>query len=538
MSLKAATRKTKLWPATSVVVGAALVLSGCSPASTDPTAESTLVDSGSEIEEITVALPGSLSNLYTGQEAGILNYYIASVTQEGLVSMNPDGTIVQGLAESWEQTDDVTYVFTLRDDALFQNGEPVTADDVVFSLEQAQDETASPNLAFYLGGVEGAEATADNEVTVTLTAPDASFLVNMSTAGALFVTQQVFWEEHDGNVGTSESLLLGTGPYQVTEFVPDSHVTFDRVDTWWGGTPAVKQVTVEFIPDENTRLLAAQSGDIDLAFNVPLTQVSQWQSIDTMRVESANDLSYVGLLFDTRVAPFDDPKVRQAIAHSIDKDAIVTSLLRDHGESATAMMTPESLAQAYQPEEAREQLATIPQYEFDLDQAAQVLSESSVPEGFTAEFTYPATGPQLGTAAQAIAENLSTIGIDLDVREVPIEEWLATIGDGEHGIGYMWYFSTTGDPAEVPNYLLGEANPSGYENDAILDLLAQAGSEQDPAERVRLLIEAETLQATDAVNVPLWWGQSITAFASDLGIDQYSSFAFLSSWPASLFQAE
>jgi len=525
----------RLAKAATVAAAGALLLAACS----SPAPESTTgPDTGAEIDHITVALPGSLSSLYVGQEAGILNYYIASIAQEGLVSIDAQGKIQPGLAESWEQTDDVTYVYELRDDAEFQDGTPVTADDVVFSLEQARDETSSPGLAYYLTNVDTIEKTGDAEVTITLTEPDAAFAANMSTGGAAFITSKAFWEEHDGKVGTADALLLGSGPYQVTEFAPDSHVTFERVDTWWGDLPTVKEITVNFVPDESTRLLAAQSGDVDVAFNVPLAQSQQWEKLDTMRVEYVNDLSYVGLYFNTSIAPFDDPKVREAFAHAVDRDAYVEKLLRGHGEAATAIMTPESLGKAYSADEARDLLAGIPQWDYDLDAAKKALAASSVPDGFEAELLTPNTGPQLGTAAQALAQNLAEIGITLNVREVPIEEWLASLdASSDHGVGLMWYFSTLGDPAEVPSYLLGAGNPAAYDNPEIVDLLAQAGAESDPKARIDLLVQAETLQAEDAVNVPLWWGQSATAFADDLGMKDYSSFAFISSWPTQLYRA-
>lgn len=515
-----------------------LLLAACATGAPDP-GTGVGADTGEEIDHITVALPGSLSNLYVGQEAGILNYYIASIAQEGLVSVDAQGRVQPGLAESWEQTDDVTYVYELRDDAEFQDGTPVTADDVVYSLEQARDETVSPGLAYYLAGVDTIEKTDEQEVTITLTAPDAAFAANMSSGGAAFISSQAFWEQHAGKVGTADSLLLGTGPYQVTEFVPDSHVQLERVDTWWGELPKVKSITVEFIPDESTRLLAAQSGDVDVAFNVPLAQASQWEKLDTMRVEYVNDLSYVGLYFNTSLPPFDDPKVREAFAHAVDRDAVVDKLLRGHGEAATAIMTPESLGKAYDADEARKVLAEIPQYDFDLDAAKAALAESGHPDGFEAELLTPSTGPQLGTAAQSLAENLASIGVSLNVREVPIEEWLASLdASSSYGVGLMWYFSTLGDPAEVPSYLLGPGNPSAYSNPEIDELLAQAGAESDPVARAELLVQVETLQAEDVVNVPLWWGQSATAFAKDLGFDDYSSFAFISSWPTRLYRAE
>lgn len=527
----------RLAQAGAVVAAGALLLTACSgdPA---PSASTALADSGEQIDSITVALPGSLSNLYVGQESGILNYYVASIAQEGLVAIDADGALQPALAESWSQPDDVTYVYELRDDAMFQDGTPVTADDVVFSLNEARDETTSPGLAYYMTNVESVEKTGDSEVTITLTEPDAAFAKNMSTGGAAFITSKAFWEANDGNVGTASSLLMGTGPYKVTEFAPDSHVTFERTDTWWGEEPKVKSITVNFIPDESTRLLAAQSGDIDVAFNVPLAQSTQWENLDTMRVDYINDLSYVGLYFNTSVAPFDDPKVREAIAHAVDRDAYVDKLLRGHGEAATAIMTPESLAAVYSPDVAREKLAEIPQWDYDLDAAKAALAESGYPDGFETEILTPNTGPQLGTAAQALAQNLAEIGITLNVREVPIEEWLASLdASSDYGLNMMWYFSTLGDPAEIPSYLLGVGNPAAYDNPEIMSLLSQVGAESNPSARIDLLIEAETLQAEDAVNIPLWWGQSATAFANDLGMNDYSPFAFISSWPTQLYRA-
>ncbi|MBP1326712.1 peptide/nickel transport system substrate-binding protein [Leucobacter exalbidus] len=517
-----------------VAAAAALVLSACSGGgSAAPTTE--LVDSGQEVDSITVAFPGSLANLYIGQEAGILNYYLAATVQEGLVGIGADGQFGPAIASEWETPDDTTYVFTLRDDATFQNGDLVTPEDVVFSLEQAANPETSPNTAYYLMSLDSVKKTGDHEVTVTTTAPDASFLTALSNVGALTVTQQKFWEDNDGKVGTSQSLLMGTGPYEVTEFQPNSHVTLERVDTWWGELPKVKQIRVDFIPDENTRLLAAQKGDIDIAFNVPLNQAEQWKKIGDGRVEAVNDLSYVGLMFDQNVAPFDDPDVRAAIASAVDRDAIVDKLLRGYGEKATTIMTPESLSKAYSAEEARKLLAGITQHDFDLDQAKKLLEKSGSADGFTTELTFPNTGPQLGTAAQSLAENLKEIGITVKVREVPLEEWLATIGDGEHGLGFMWYFSTTGDPAEVNSYMLGLENPNHFENQEAVDLVAQSGATTDPAERIDVLLELEQLNADQTVNAPLWWGQSLTYFDNGIGVHDFTPYTFLGSWGSQLF---
>ena len=510
-----------------LAAAAALVLSACSGGGGGSAPQAELKDSGKELDSVTVAFPGSLSNLYIGQESGILNYYLAGNVQEGLVGIDAEGKFVPALASEWETPNDTTYVFTLRDDAKFQNGDPVTPQDVVFSLEQAKNPELSPGTSFYLQSLASAEVTGDHEVTLTTTAPDAAFLATVANVGALVVTQQSFWEEHQGKVGTSSALLMGTGPYRVTEFKPDSHVILDRVDTWWGELPKVKQIRVDFIPDENTRLLAAQNGDVDVAFNVPIKQAQQWEKISGGRVEAVNDLSFVGLIFDHEVAPFDDPKVREAIASAVDREAIVEKLLRGYGEVANSIMTPESLGQVYDADAARKVLAEVPQHDFDLKRAKELLAGTEAESGFETEITYPNTGPQLGTAAQSLAENLKEVGITLKVREVPIEEWLATIGDGEHGLGFMWYFSTTGDPAEVSSYMLGAGNDSHFDDADAQQLIAEAGAATEPEERADLLLDLEKLNASETHTAPLWWGQTITYLGPGIGVQFFPPYTSL-----------
>lgn len=524
--------------APALIVAAALILTGCSGGSDDGApASAELGDTGAELETVRVGLAASLANLYIGQEGGINNYWVAANVQEGLLGIDADGKLVPALASSWEQTDATTYVFTLRDDAKFQNGDPVTADDVVFSLNAAADPTLSPSTASYLYTFDSATASGSREVTVRTTEPDAAFLTTLTNAGSLVVTQQQFWDKYGGAIGTSDSLLLGTGPYKVTEFQPDSHVILDRVDTWWGGLPKVKQIRIDFIPDENTRLLAAQNGDLDVALSVPLKQLPQWEELSGGRVESVDDLSYTGLFFDLSVPPFDDPKVREAVASAMDRETIVDKVLRGNGEVANTIMSPPSLAAAYGGDQARDLLMRVPAHDFDLARAKELLAESTEADGFETTITYPSAGSQLGTAAQALAENLKQLGITLRVREVPTEEWLATIGDGQHGLGFMWYFSTTGDPAEISSYLLGEGNPSHIADADALELISKAGAATEPAARIDLLVELETLNAENTYAAPLWWGRSLTFFSDAVGVRTFTPYTFIGPWGNQLFAA-
>lgn len=524
-----------------LLVGGATMgaLAACAPSSSSPTASGSArvgADTGAEIDLVTIALPGSLSSLDVNTEAGIFNYYVAAIAQEGLLQVEPDGTLTPALAKEWKRADASTYVFTLRTDAKFADGTPVTVDDVLYSIEKARDPKASPGTSWAWAGVDTVTQTGTDEITIALSAPNVAFEWNPTAAGALFVTSKAFFEKV-GTLGTAQSLILGSGPYKATAFQPDSYAEFERVDTWWGGVPKVKKVRFEFISDENARLLARRSGDVDLAFSVPIGQLDQWKSVAGTRIETASDRSWAGILFDVTVAPFDDQHVRTAVALACNRKDIVDGVLAGNGEVALGLPAPAVLATAVPESDARTLLDTIPQYDFDLDAAKAELAKSSVPGGFTVEWTYPNSGPQLGRAAQVIAADLAKIGITVNVVEQPLEQWLASIGDGVHGLSYMWYFPTTGDPGELVGYLLGAGNPGKFTDDTVTAKLTAANAETDPATRVAAIIAANAAAAQKVAQVPLWWGVSSTAVDKSIGLTDYGSFFFVGPWGSRLYAA-
>ena len=121
---------------------------------------------------------------------------------------------------------------------------------------------------------------------------------------------------------------MGTGPYKAVSFQPDSKAVFEKSGTWWGGDTPAQTIEFDFFSDENARFLAQKNGTIDIATQLPIDQVSQFQGINGVSVLTESDRSYVGLTFDQNVEPFDDIHVRKAIAHAVDRSTIVSSILK------------------------------------------------------------------------------------------------------------------------------------------------------------------------------------------------------------------
>ncbi len=486
---------------------------------------------------VNVGLSGSVSTLDISHETGILNYYIAQVTSEGLLAVNAQGELIPAIAQSWNTDDGVTWTFQIRQDAKFHDGNPVTMEDVLFSINLGKDPEKSPSSAVYWPSDATVEQTGDWEVTITLPAAAQNFGWTVTANGGLWITEKSFYEAAS-TYGSSQDLIMGTGPYQVTEFQPDSHVTLKKVDTWWGGKPEAETIQFDFFADENTRLFALQSGALDIALQVPTNHLDQYEAVAGTTIKTESDRSYVGLTFDAGVEPFNDIHVRKAIAHAVDRESIVSSVLSGSGTVATGLEPADQLGTQIGVEAAGKLLSDLPNYTFDMEAAVKELKQSSVPEGFDAELLYPSSVPQLGTAALAIADNLKELGINLTVTSKPVEEWITTLGTGQYGLNWMSYTPTTGDAAEIPGWLLGPQNPARYENTEVQDLIAASNAETDPHKRAEQIIEANKIAQENVIYSPVWWGKASTAFASTVSPKDYTSFYFMTPWAVNLDIAE
>jgi peptide/nickel transport system substrate-binding protein len=487
-----------------------------------------------------IGIPGALSTLDVNQEAGILDYYISAIVNEGLVSVDNTGKVVPALAESWEDENASVWKFKLREDAKFSDGSPVTADDVIWSIERARDPEQSPGVSIYFPDyIQTVEKTSDTEITITLDGSHAGFIWSVSNAGGLFVSQKVWGEKvvSEGAIGSPQDLLLGSGPYKVTEFEPGSHATFEATDTWWGGVPEIKEIRFDFIEDDATRLLAFTQGDIDFALNIPVDQSEQWEAVDGATVQFVADRSYYGLTFDPTVKPFDDEHVRKAVSYAIDAQSIVDgSILKGHAQVATAITAPEQFAAVLSTEEANEKLAAITHYEYNIEKAKDELAQSGSKDGFETTIYYPDSYQNTGKASLVIAESLKEIGVTLEVKEIPLDQWLNEVGDGKQGVAWMIYFPTTAEPGEVAAWLLDAqgpgVNPANWTDPQVAELTAKILSASSLEDEVEPTIEGNDIAQQQAIYAPVWWGQSAIAYGERITVGDYGSYTLISqNWP-------
>jgi peptide/nickel transport system substrate-binding protein len=493
--------------------------------------------SGQEtIEEITWALANIPETLFVPHAWSTDNGVIMSLVQEGPLLFGDDLAMIPGPAESWEYVDPTTVVYHLREGVTFSDGSPLTAEDVVATINFHLNPDSASQLSSFFSSVESVEATAPNEVTVRLSEPNVQFQYWAAhMAGFLFKADQL---ADITDLGSPDLLPLGTGPYRITEFAPAERVVLEARDDYWGGTPVIRRIVLVSIPDAQTRILAMQNGDIDGTFAVALSDLEQWQAVENAEVYTAPSLATFILTLDHEAEPFSDVHVRRAIAHSVDRQGLVNALLKGNGEPLTALNPPEMWSGVMTPDEVRAFYQTIPTYDFDLETAKAELAQSAYPDGFA--FTAPVSSamPDLVNSLQSLAQNLSQLGIDMTVQEVDANQWLAGYFRHEDlGMQTMNYYPDFGDPAAYPylffhsdNARVDGMNASNYRNPEVDAAIDEANENTDPAVRAEALKRAFAIANEEVAVVPLYTPYNAMVLSDEYQMTGYNAFWYNIPW--------
>jgi peptide/nickel transport system substrate-binding protein len=466
----------RLFPPLVAGVALALVasLAACSPQAAPPPKN----------QELTVALavpPISLDpHGAQAVEEGVQT--IGQQFLEPLVRLQ-DSEYVPDLAASWTNPDDLTWVFTLRKGVTFSDGSPLTAADVKASAERVI-KLQGAALAPLWAPVASIEATDAQTVTIKTTAPLGTLLsvVSLLMIGpADRIDTPDFWLKP-----------IGTGPFVVDAFVPNESVVMSRNDKYWGKAPALDKLTFTYIPEVSGRITALETGEVDVMTSVAPDQVPQLQSDDQISYLSEPSSTYYFDWFNSSRAPFNDPKVREALWHAVDVDSIVKDLF---GGTAT-------VAQAPIPQGvfgASKQKA----YSYDPKLAKQLLADAGYPNGFSTTLQFPQdSGPQIKALAQVMISDWAKIGVTVAPLEKERAQWITDLNALNWDMNLQTNTVLTGDA----DYSLGRlylcsAKRNGYCNPDLDKLLLSARATIDPDTRKDLYAKASKIIWDDAVGI-------------------------------------
>jgi peptide/nickel transport system substrate-binding protein len=491
-----------------------------------------------DISHLTWAMGATIRGLEYTHSADSGSATVISVGCETLVRYDKNGALKPALADSFSTPNATTYVYHVRKGVKFWDGKTLTANDVLFSLQQAASKTAGSQIAAFFSSVASMAITAPGTVTIKLTQPDPYFRY---TAAVTYILEKAFWQANGTNVGTPGTLTMCTGPYRFTKFVADDHVDATRFSGYWGPRPAVKSVTLRFITNDATRLLAMQSGEIDGSFRISQDQIDQWKRISGVKVQLAPELRTAYLSLDTSTAPFNDVHVRRAIAYAFDQKGLVKSVLRGYGQTAPVMPPQQQWGDVAPASFVKSLYATLPTYPFSIAKAKAELAKSAYPNGFTATLPYPDSQQTLGKAALSLAQNLQQIGVTLNVKQITTDAWFGALFDHKDlGAQIISWGVDYPDPADALHFIYDSQyatanafNTANYKSPAMDALLKTQQNSVNAKVRAKAIAAALKLGATDAPYIPIWYQQVAMALKSKYNYD-FGTWYLYTPWVAGI----
>jgi peptide/nickel transport system substrate-binding protein len=468
-----------------------------------------------EGKSVTIGLTSDPSHLYplAGEElsSNIMYYHL----YDPLVKRAGDLSFGPGLAESWENVDETTWRFNLRDGVTFHNGNAFTASDVVFTVEKAR-ESIRPDLVANIASI-----TAVDDTTVEITTPKPYAVLPNDLAELL-----VLDEEYTTATGDTDMDLkpMGTGPYMLDQWIKEEKLVLKAFDGYWAGAPKIKEVTFRPITNPATRTAALLTGEVDVIQDLAVRDVDRVKKEGGFSVITRPSLLNVVLAMDMREEsptiegknPMTDQRVRAAIAQAIDVDAI-NKIVMNGLATPSDQYVPSSHIGHVDGMNFREM------YPLDIDGAKALMAEAGYADGFT--MTLDATNNRYvndAQIAQALASMLAKINIDLQLNimpksnfwgyiRVPTENssfimsgWDVPSGDAGSMYGALFYSRGKKDG-------YGQVNRGSYSNAEMDALVDQADSTPKIEERDALLQQATKILMADVPMIPLHYEQDIYA---------------------------
>ena len=411
----------------------------------------------------------------------------------GLLRFNEKLEILPDVAESYTVTDPTTYTFKLRKGVKFHNGREMKAEDVKYSLNRIKDPaTASPRASNF-APITGIETPDDYTVVIKLKAPYAPLLSVLADVTSAIVPKEVV----DANGGKLDKVAVGTGPFKFKEYVPNTRIVLEKnPDYFVQGEPYLDGIQFIPIPDDTARSTAVRTGTVDLIEYAPAKDLPLYKGDSKITVFGDGNNNVRFLAFNLTVKPFDNPKVRQAIAWAIDRGQVLEAAVSGAGTPLDAGPFLPSFWPGLQ----------TPIYKQDLTKAKALLSEAGYPNGFTAKLKNTPTYSFLGNAGIVVQEQLKAIGINF---EIVSEEWSVFLKDylGKNFEAVVSGYSAFADPhLPMDNYYVtGRPNNfMSYSNPEFDKLIDQASQITDQAQRAKLYQQAQTILANDAPQVFLY----------------------------------
>ncbi|QKY70572.1 glutathione ABC transporter substrate-binding protein [Lentibacillus sp. CBA3610] len=494
-------RSKKLLWLFSLLLMLTLVLAAC--AGDGEPEEDTSDEGGDSAEEggesgsggdLSIAIPSDVVSLSAHGNNDVPSSNVRENIYETLTDLDENQEVVPGLAEDWEQVDETTWDFYLREGVMFHDGAELTAEVVKTNFDRIMDEDIGSPYAFLLEAVESVEVQDDYTVRINLEYPYAPLLRNLAHSGTGIMSPNIIEEdyaqmEEGGDVDTYiNQNPVGTGPFVFEEWTPGDSVVLTRNDDYWGEPANLDSATFKVVSEQSTRIAELETGESDVADAIGPDNISRVEGMPNASLlqEPSVGLSYIG--FNVQKEPFDDERVRQAISMAINKEEIIEGVYNGVGIPAEGPLAPPVFGYD----------ESVSGIEHDPEQAQELLAEAGYEDGFETTIWTNDQEQRVDTAV-AVQSQLEDIGITVEIEELEWGAYLERTSNGEHDMFILGWSTVTSD-ADYGMYPLFHSSQHGtpgnrsfLSNDELDEVLDEARRSTDPEERQELYSEAQEL---------------------------------------------
>ena len=426
------------------------------------------------------------------------NIWMFNLVLEGLVKTRDEGTAIEPcLADSWDISEDgLTYTFHLKKGVKFSDGSPVTSEDWVWSFLRARD-TEGSTWSFVIEALEDVTAPDDNTLVLKVKEPRANFLVNLAMF-SLTVQKKAYYEKVGQEAYSQKP--IGTGPYLIKEWKRGEYMLFEKNPYYHiEGLPKTEEIKFVVVPDDNTRTLQLEAGQIDVATYVPLDKMKELNDNPELVAIGLPSTQIHYIAFNTTKKPFDDPKVRLALDYGTDKQALLNFILFGYGEVATTYASKAGMYFNYD----------LKDRGYDIDKAKALLAEAGYPDGFETEILVSSGNAVYGKAAVILKEQWSKINVKVNILSlepgltstknhsmdfvVMITQWTDDMIDPSQRARFGFYFERS------------SCFHTGWRSDRAIELVEQGEREMDIAKREQIYLELQQIAYDELPILPLFY---------------------------------
>jgi peptide/nickel transport system substrate-binding protein len=425
---------------------------------------------------------------------------------DGLTARDAKGNLVPALAESWKRLTPTTWQFALRKGVKFHNGDDFNAESVKFTLDRGTNPETKATIASELSTIASTEIVAPHTVNIVTKAPDFLLPVRLGELFGLMLSPKHTAAAGKEAIATKPN---GTGPFKLVSWAKNESMVLEANESYWRGAPKVKRIVVRPILEDAARVAALQAGEVDLIAPIPHVRIEELKRNDKLVIKTIPAPRIFHVTIDVRKPPFDNVKVRQALNHAVDVNAIVKSLYFGYGTRLATVVDKGALG--YDP--------SIQPYPYDLARARALLAEAGFPNGLDTEFdSFTGSIADHSKPAEAIVGFLQKAGVRAKQN---LYEFAAFGPRRVQNQTAPLFIYSIGNAYLEPSWVLRWMTQGGlgmhYKNPKLDEMLARIEATDDPKKRAPQYSAVQKLVKDEAPFIFLY--QADAAFGMSSRID-------------------